>query len=272
MPCIVSASTRLPASALAAAAAVVCTSSSSSTTPRSRSSVASAARDRVVVFVTKRSRWPFSRSRAIASCIPGSASPETWRTPSTSRRMAAMADESIRVTRSVSIPIREIELRFSRSSGPGGQHAQRTETRVEAVFDVEASSALGPLQKRRVLARAGPVLRAVAQDDPSFRWRDDRMITLDRAQSVNAQIVRTTVYWSKIAPRRPATARNPNDAAYSFGDLDELVRNAELRGMQMMLTIWGTPGWANGGKGQNFAPRNYTDLTNFAYAVARRYS
>ena len=47
-----------------------------------------------------------------------------------------MADESIRVTRSVSIPIREIELRFSRSSGPGGQHAQRTETRVEAVFDV----------------------------------------------------------------------------------------------------------------------------------------
>jgi hypothetical protein len=110
------------------------------------------------------------------------------------------------------------------------------------------------------------------QDDPSFRWRDDRAVTLDRAQSVNTQIVRTTVYWSKIASRRPATARNPNDAAYSFGDLDELVRNAELRGMQMMLTIWGTPGWANGGRGQNFAPRNYTDLTNFAYAVARRYS
>jgi ribosome-associated protein len=81
--------------------------------------------------------------------------------------MAAMADESIRVTRSVSIPLREIELRFSRSSGPGGQHAQRTETRVEALFDVGASSALTPLQKRRVISRAGPVLRAVAQDERS---------------------------------------------------------------------------------------------------------
>jgi ribosome-associated protein len=81
--------------------------------------------------------------------------------------MAAMADESIRVTRSVSLPLREIELRFSRSSGPGGQHAQRTESRVEAVFDVEASSALTPVQKARVVARTGPVLRAVAQDERS---------------------------------------------------------------------------------------------------------
>jgi ribosome-associated protein len=75
--------------------------------------------------------------------------------------------ESIRVTRSVSIPRSEIELRTSRSSGPGGQHAQRTETRVEAIFDVESSQALTSLQKRRVLARGGPVLRAVAQDERS---------------------------------------------------------------------------------------------------------
>ena len=78
-----------------------------------------------------------------------------------------MEPESIRVTRSVSIPVSEIRLRFSRSSGPGGQHAQRTETRVEAIFDVEASAALTPAQKRRVVARAGPVLRAVAQDERS---------------------------------------------------------------------------------------------------------
>ncbi len=58
-------------------------------------------------------------------------------------------------------------MRFSRSSGPGGQHAQKTSTRVEAVFDVEASSALTEAQKRRVVARAGPVLRAVAQDERS---------------------------------------------------------------------------------------------------------
>ena len=77
------------------------------------------------------------------------------------------APESIRVTRSVVLPRAEIELRTSRSSGPGGQHAQKSETRVEAVFDVEASSALTDGQKRRVLAKAGPVLRAVAQDERS---------------------------------------------------------------------------------------------------------
>jgi ribosome-associated protein len=78
-----------------------------------------------------------------------------------------MPAESIRVTRSVSLPLEEIQLRFSRSSGPGGQHAQRSETRVEALFDVEASNALSEAQKRRVVGRAGPVLRAIAQDERS---------------------------------------------------------------------------------------------------------
>ena len=78
-----------------------------------------------------------------------------------------MAAESIRVTRSVVLPLSEIELQVSRSSGPGGQHAQKAETRVVAVFDVEGSDALTETQKRRVIARAGPVLRAVAQDERS---------------------------------------------------------------------------------------------------------
>jgi ribosome-associated protein len=81
--------------------------------------------------------------------------------------MAAMSGESIQVTRTVAIPVSEIELRFSRSSGPGGQHAQKTETRVEAIFDVEASAGLTPAQKTRVTSRAGAVLRAVAQDERS---------------------------------------------------------------------------------------------------------
>ena len=71
------------------------------------------------------------------------------------------------MTRTVAIPVSEIELRFSRSSGPGGQHAHKTESRVEAIFDVEASSALTPPQKARVVRRAGSVLRAVAQDERS---------------------------------------------------------------------------------------------------------
>jgi len=78
-----------------------------------------------------------------------------------------MERESIRVTRSVSLPVSEIEMRVSRSSGPGGQHAQKSSTRVEALFDVEASEALSEVQKRRVIGRSGAVLRAVAQDERS---------------------------------------------------------------------------------------------------------
>jgi ribosome-associated protein len=87
-----------------------------------------------------------------------------------------MADDPIPVTRSVSIPRSEIDFRFSRSSGPGGQHAQKSDTRVEASFDVEASSALSEAQKRRVVAKAGPVLRAVAQDERS-QWRNRELAT-----------------------------------------------------------------------------------------------
>ena len=78
-----------------------------------------------------------------------------------------MDPESIRVTRSVVLPRREIELRFSRSSGPGGQHANTSETRVEAILDIESSSALTELQKRRVVTKVGPTIRAVAQDERS---------------------------------------------------------------------------------------------------------
>jgi ribosome-associated protein len=78
-----------------------------------------------------------------------------------------MERESIRVTRSVVLPRSEIELRYSRSSGPGGQHAQKSETRAEAILDVTASTALTEAQKQRVIAKAGPVLRAVAQDERS---------------------------------------------------------------------------------------------------------
>ena len=87
-----------------------------------------------------------------------------------------MAGESIRVTRSVSIPRSEIELRFSRSSGAGGQHAQKTETRAEAIFDVERSLGLTDGQKRRVIGKTGPVLRAVAQDERS-QWRNRELAT-----------------------------------------------------------------------------------------------
>ncbi len=78
-----------------------------------------------------------------------------------------MEAQSIRVTRSVSIPAAEIRFRVSRSSGPGGQHANTSETRVEALFDVGASESLTERQKQRVHAKVGAVVRAVAQDERS---------------------------------------------------------------------------------------------------------
>jgi len=66
--------------------------------------------------------------------------------------------------RYASLPLSEVEIRVSRSSGPGGQHANVTASRVQAVFDVESSGALSDEQKRRVVARLGPRVTAIAQD------------------------------------------------------------------------------------------------------------
>jgi ribosome-associated protein len=115
--------------------------------------------------------------------------------------MAAMDRESIRVTRSVLLPLAEIDLRFSRSSGPGGQHAQKSETRVEASFDVEASQALTDVQKRRVIAKGGPVLRAVAQDERS-QWRN-RELAVER---IVEQLRAALKVERKRVPTKPTAA------------------------------------------------------------------
>ena len=96
----------------------------------------------------------------------------------------------------------EIELRFSRSSGPGGQHANTSETRVEALFDVESSSALTDLQKRRVITKAGPMLRAVAQDERS-QLRNRELATERLAEQLRAAL--------KVERRRVPT--RPSKAA-----------------------------------------------------------
>jgi ribosome-associated protein len=116
-----------------------------------------------------------------------------------------MSGESIRVTRSVAIPLSEIELRFSRSSGPGGQHAQTSETRVEAIFDVEASSALSTAQRRRVVARAGGVLRAVAQDERS-QWRN-RQLAIERIAAQLREALRVRRGRVPTAPSAAAVER-----------------------------------------------------------------
>jgi ribosome-associated protein len=77
------------------------------------------------------------------------------------------SSSSLRVGRGLVIPLAEITLRVSRSSGPGGQHANVTASRVEAIFDVLASPSLDASQRARVLARAGPRIVAIAQDERS---------------------------------------------------------------------------------------------------------
>jgi len=70
--------------------------------------------------------------------------------------------EELRVTRTLAIPMSELEWRFSASGGPGGQHANRSQTRAEVIFDVANSPSLGPRQRARILERLGPTVRAVA--------------------------------------------------------------------------------------------------------------
>jgi ribosome-associated protein len=94
-----------------------------------------------------------------------------------------------------------VELRFSRSSGPGGQHANTSETRVEALLDVEASSALTDAQKRRVLAKAGPTLRAIAQDERS-QWRN-RELAVERLVE---QLRKALKVERKRVPTKPSAA------------------------------------------------------------------
>jgi ribosome-associated protein len=128
-----------------------------------------------------------------------------------------MRSDSIRVTRSVTLSPDEIELRTSRSSGPGGQHAQKSETRVEAVFDVEASPSLTETQKRRVVSRAGPVLRAVAQDERS-QLRNKELATERLVEQLRAAL--------RVERRRVPT--KPSEAARQRR-LDEKKRRGDVK-------------------------------------------
>jgi ribosome-associated protein len=111
-------------------------------------------------------------------------------------------DDPMTLGRHAAIPLREVTLRASRSSGPGGQHANVTASRVEAVFDVDASESLSDAQKRRVVARLGPRVVAVAQDARS--QARNRELALERLQR------RLT---GALAVQRPRRATKPTAAS-----------------------------------------------------------
>ena len=110
-------------------------------------------------------------------------------------------DDPMPVGRGVTLPLREVTLRTSRSSGPGGQHANVTASRVEAVLDVDESS-LSPEHKRRIIARYGPRVTATAQD--ARGQARNRELALERLQRRLRQA---------LQPRRPRVATRPTRAS-----------------------------------------------------------
>jgi ribosome-associated protein len=107
----------------------------------------------------------------------------------------------LRINDALSIPLTEIALRMSRSSGPGGQHANVTASRVEASFDVLASSSLSDAQRTRLLARAGVRVVAVAQDERS--QTRNRELALTR---LSERLARALIVPKRRRPTRPTTA------------------------------------------------------------------
>jgi len=115
-------------------------------------------------------------------------------------------DDPMTIRGRTAIPLREIKLRASRSSGPGGQHANVTASRVEASFDVEASESLSPAQKARIIGRLGPVVTAVAQDERS--QTRNRELALERLRGRLS---------GALAVQRPRHATRPSAASVARG-------------------------------------------------------
>ena len=108
-----------------------------------------------------------------------------------------MAPGWLRVSSSCRIDLAEVVVRASRSGGPGGQHANTSDTAVDVSLDVGASRSLGPRQRARILARLGPVVRARAADTRSQARNRD--LALERLAQKLAEALRTA------RPRRPTT-------------------------------------------------------------------
>jgi hypothetical protein len=143
----------------------------------------------------------------------------------------------------------------------------RVPVRVVLLLAVLVAAAFGAAH-----AAAAPRVYLGFLDDESLRWGPGRATAWSQLGAGHASVVRTIVDWRDVAPRRPAHAADPFDPAYRFADLDDFVRNAQKRGIEVLLTLWGTPPWANRGGGPNVPPANPRDFGRFAEAVATRYS
>jgi len=119
-------------------------------------------------------------------------------------------------------------------------------------------------------ALASPTARMGIQDDAWLRWGpgtlDERLDTLN---GLGVRTVRFTLVWREVASRAPADGRDPVDPAYNWAPFDAVLDGLHAHGITPLVTIWGSPGWANGGHPANWLPRS--GLGNFAYAASKRY-
>jgi ribosome-associated protein len=130
-------------------------------------------------------------------------------------------EDPMAVTRDVAIPLSEIAVRTSRSSGPGGQHANVTASRVEVVFDASASPSLSEAQRERVMAKCGPVVRAVAQDARSQARNRD--LALERLRERLARALHVP------RPRRPTRPSKASRVRHEQSKRRQAQRKRERR-------------------------------------------
>ena len=90
-------------------------------------------------------------------------------------------------------------------------------------------------------------------------------------QELRPQVLRLNLNWYQVAPTRPGDPTNPADPAYSWGVYDQAVQRAGAAGIEVLLHVFGTPPWANGGRAKAYAPTSMSDLYAFTLAAARRY-
>lgn len=121
-------------------------------------------------------------------------------------------------------------------------------------------------------AEASPSIRYGIQDDGWLLHGPGGLADrLDRLDRLGVQLVRFTLRWDQIAAKRPASGRNEADPAYAWGAADDVIKGLRARGIRPVITLYGTPRWANGGRAPNWAPTSPSAFAAFAYATAKRY-
>lgn len=139
-----------------------------------------------------------------------------------------MEEGRLRVSRSLSIPLAELSWRASTPGGPGGQHANRTSSRVEVRFDVAASPSLGPRQRVRLLERFGPVVRAHSSSDRS--QARNRQIAMERLAGRMAEALRTEVPRQPTKPTKGSRVRRLDEKRQRSEVKRQRTRRVELDG------------------------------------------